>query len=124
MTVQPSEDPLALPTHLADRRENLFGGQGVVHVWNLLAQAAPPFSAALFCQLSPGGSVGKHAQQRDPELVMCMDGEGTARVDGVAHKLAPLSVVHVPFGASLELQNGSATEPLLYVIIKAQVGEG
>lgn len=119
------QDPLVLPTHLADRRENLFGGRGAVHVWDLLRGGeAQPFSAVLFCQLAPGGSVGKHQQQRDPEIVLCMDGEGTILVDGKARPFTPLTVAHVPFGSSMELRNGSRDAPLLYLIIKAQVDGG
>ena len=115
-------DPLELPTHLADRRENLFGGKGVVHVWDLLKNAGTaPFSAVLFCPLAPGGSVGKHAQQRDPELVMAMDGMGTATVDGKDIPMPPLTVVSVPFGSTLALRNNSKEEPFLYVIIKAEL---
>lgn len=105
------------------RRDALFGGRGSVHVWDLLAGApAPPFSAVLWCALDPGGSVGRHVQEHFPEIVVGLDGEGEARVDGVAHPLAPGDVVHLPLGSVLAIQNRSPDEPLHYLIVKAQAG--
>lgn len=115
------QDPLGLPLHTADRRTNLFGGVGSVFVWDLLkTQAADPFSAVLFCQLEPGGSVGRHAQQRDPEIVLCLDGDGMAEVDGKAQPLGPLAVVFLPLGSELSIANQSRDAPLIYLIIKAR----
>ena len=52
-------------------RENLFGGQGDVRVWNLVkGKPLPPFVAVLACELAPGGSVGSHLQQRADEIVV------------------------------------------------------
>jgi len=106
----------------ADRREALFGGQGTVAVWNLMKGAAPPFSAILACELEPRGLVGPHVQQRDPEIVIGVEGEGIATVGKDTISLTPGVVVHVPHGRRLSLQNVSETEPLRYLIIKARVG--
>lgn len=105
----------------ADRRENLFGGEGAVHVWDLLPGPLHPFSAVLGCELDPGGSVGRHSQQRDPEIVVCISGEGVATVGAREHELRTGSAVGLPFGETLALRNTSDTEPLRYLIIKAQV---
>ena len=80
---------------------NLFGGAGEVRVWNLLRDAAEPFTAVLSCELSPGGCVGRHVQQEFPEVVIGIDGEGEASVDGVPHRLGSFSAVHLPLGAVL-----------------------
>jgi quercetin dioxygenase-like cupin family protein len=104
-----------------DVRTALFGGTGNVKVSDLLgSRAAPPFSAVLFCELDPGGSVGTHQQQRDPELVLGLDGHGEATVQGDPEPLQPGSVVYLPLGATLSLRNLSTTEPLRYLIIKAE----
>lgn len=104
-----------------DARKELFGGKGTVRVWNLAgATAMPPFSAVLSCELEAGGSVGRHVQQRDPEVVIVLEGTGQARVAGEPHVLQPGTTVYVPIGTSLELENSSASEPLRYLIIKAQ----
>jgi quercetin dioxygenase-like cupin family protein len=104
-----------------DVRTALFGGTGSVKVWDLLGpRAAPPFSAVLSCELEPGGSVGIHQQQRDPEIVLGLEGRGEATVSGIAEPLEPGSVVHVPFGATLSLRNLSGETPLRYLIIKAE----
>jgi quercetin dioxygenase-like cupin family protein len=108
----------------ADVRAALFGGTGRVKVWDLLGgRSAPPFSAVLSCELDPGGSVGVHQQQRDPEIVVGLEGGGEATVAGVAQALEPGSVVHVPFGATLSLRNLSTEEPLRYLIVKAEAHE-
>lgn len=101
---------------------NLFGGRGEVRVWNLLSGAAEPFTAALSCELAPGGSVGRHTQQEFAELVIGIAGDGEARVDGRAQSLGPSSAVHLPLGAVLEIVNRSQTEPLRYLIVKARGG--
>jgi|SoiMethySBSTD1v2_1073268.scaffolds.fasta_scaffold2833614_1 quercetin dioxygenase-like cupin family protein len=104
----------------ADARANLFGGQGTVRVWDLLrGGTAEPFAAVLACELEPGGSVGTHVQQEHPEIVVCLDGDGVATVEGVEHALVPGAVVHLPFGQRLAIANRSQAAPLAYLIIKA-----
>lgn len=104
-----------------DVRTALFGGKGSVKVSDLLGpRATPPFSAVLFCELDPDGSVGVHQQQRDPELVLGLAGRGEATVQGNIEPLEPGSVVYVPFGATLSLRNLSSEEPLRYLIVKAE----
>jgi len=101
-------------------RRGLFGGSGEVQVWDLLAgRAAPPFEAALWCELEAGGSVGAHQQQEHPELVVCVWGRGEAWVGEARHPLAPGACVFLPLGARLRL---SAAEegPLGYLILKAR----
>lgn len=103
------------------RREALFGGRGAVQVWSLLGTAdAPPFSAVLACELDPGGSVGAHVQEQDPEIVIGLEGDGEARVDDRPLPLGPGDVVHLPLGAVLSLTNRSTETPLRYLIIKAR----
>jgi quercetin dioxygenase-like cupin family protein len=97
----------------------LFGGVGEVRVWNLLRGAAEPFTAALSCELSAGGSIGRHVQDEFPEIVIGIQGEGVAVVNGVAHRLGALSAVHLPLAATLEIVNHSHVESLRYVIVKA-----
>ena len=101
-------------------RRDLFNGRGEVRVWDLLARrAAPPFEAALWCELEAGGSVGAHRQQEHPELVVCVAGGGAAWVGDQRHPLAPGACVFLPFGALLRLE-AAREEPLSYLIIKAR----
>lgn len=105
-----------------DVRAALFGGNGSVKVWDLLGpRLAPPFSAVLSCELEPGGSVGVHQQQRDPEILLGLEGQGEVTVAGFAGALTPGTVVFVPFGSTLSLRNLSPEAPLRYLIIKAAV---
>ncbi|MEQ1564296.1 MAG: cupin domain-containing protein [Myxococcota bacterium] len=102
-------------------RENLFGGAGVVSVWDLLeGGVAPPFTAVLGCRLSPGGSVGRHHQDQFPEIVIGLSGDGEAEVDGALTGLGPGDVVHLPLGSTLALRNRSSIEPFRYLIVKAR----
>lgn len=111
---------MALDERKAARREALFGGRGAVRVWDLLgARAAAPFTAALFCELDPGGSVGRHVQEEFAELVIGLEGEGEARVDDRAYPLGPGEVVHLPLGAILAIENRATDRPLRYLIVKA-----
>ena len=102
------------------QRSNLFGGTGTVTIWNILKQAQEPFSAALWCELEVGGFVGPHVQQRDPELIICLSGQGTAKVNGQAHKLVTGELVCLSLGATLSIRN-EGEELLKYLIIKAKV---
>lgn len=106
---------------IPDRRTALFGGQGTVTVWNLLGrQSAPPFSAVLSCELEPEGYVGEHVQQRDPEIVLGLAGDGEATVGDRRHSLGPGDVVFLRHGEVLAIRNRSSSEPLRYLIIKAR----
>ena len=99
---------------------NLFAGRGEVRVWSLLQAKSEPFTAALSCELAPGGVVGRHMQQEFPELVLGIAGDGEVRVDGVPQPFGPLSAVYLPLGATLEIVNRSASAPLRYLIVKAR----
>ncbi|HVY25408.1 MAG TPA: cupin domain-containing protein [Polyangiaceae bacterium] len=102
-----------------DRRDALFGGQGTVRVWALLAAPALPFTAVLACELEPGASVGVHVQQEYPELVICISGRGHVAVGGVASEFCAGKVVELPHGQTLAIDNRASAEPLRYLIIKA-----
>ena len=101
-------------------REALFGGVGEVLVWDLLGAAQiPPFTAALACELAPGGRVGTHLQEHYPEIVVVTEGEGTAELDGAACPIGVGSLIALPLGSTLAIANGSADRPLRYLIVKA-----
>jgi quercetin dioxygenase-like cupin family protein len=103
------------------RREALFGGTGEVLVWDLMGGARfPPFTAVLACELAPGGRVGVHRQEQYPEIVVVTEGVGTAKVDGAPCPLEIGTVIALPLGSTLALANSSDTEPLRYLIIKAE----
>lgn len=101
---------------------DLFGGRGAVKVYDLDPNPLPPFAAVLWCELEPAGEVGRHVQEHFPEMVIGLDGEGEATVDGRAMPLAPGCVVQLPLGGVLSLRNRSANEPLRYLIVKGSAG--
>ena len=102
------------------QRSDLFSGTGTVTIWNILKQAQEPFSAVLWCELEIGGFVGPHMQQRDPELIICLSGQGMAKVNGKRHELITGELVSLPLGATLSIHN-EGEEPLRYLIVKAKL---
>jgi mannose-6-phosphate isomerase-like protein (cupin superfamily) len=105
-------------------QEQLFGGNGTVRVWALTATPALPFTAVLACELEPGASVGAHVQEHYPEIVIAVSGSGRVWVNDVARGFDPGQVVELAQGHTLAIRNLSNTEPLRYLIIKAQAGSG
>jgi quercetin dioxygenase-like cupin family protein len=101
-------------------RSELFGGRGDVRVWSLLDAEAGPFTAVLSCELSPGGSVGPHVQQEFPEVVIGVEGQGEATVDGRRQPLSAGDAVFLPLGSVLAIENRAPDAPLRYLIIKAR----
>lgn len=114
-----SSNPTSVLNTAPDARAELFGGKGVVKVWNLMRQAADPFTAVLWCELEAGGSVGAHRQEAFAEIVVGVEGEGEATVDGHASPLGPGDMVHLPLGSVLSLRC-TGEQPLRYLIIKAR----
>ena len=100
-------------------RADLFGGQGSVQLWSLIhPERAEPFKAALWCELEPGGSVGAHRQEHYPELILCLSGEGSARIGPRWFSFLPGVCLYLPLGEILALRAGDSS-PLVYLIIKA-----
>lgn len=107
------------------QHDDLFGGSGRVLVWDLLGQAGlAPFTAALACELAPGGSVGTHLQSDYPEIVIFTAGEGRVEVGGISRPVAAGSLVALPLGQTLAIANASASTPLHYIIVKALDAQG
>jgi len=107
---------------LGSRLENVHRGSGGVWVHDLLhPRSLEPFSAALWCELEPGAKVGRHRQQRDPELIICVSGQGEIEVDKVSAPFTRGVTTLLPHGSTLALCN-PGTEPLVYLIIKAHCG--
>ena len=71
-------------------------------------------------ELEPGGSVGTHVQTHFPEIVIVTGGKGVITAANVRHEVAESSVIPLPLGATLAIENASQTEPLTYLIIKAR----
>lgn len=108
------------PFQSPERRDHLFGGEGFVLVESLRGALCAPFSAALLCELSPGGQVGAHVQQSDSEIVIGLAGEAVLYVNDRPFPVVPGSVVALPFGHQLAIDNASISEPFRYLIIKAR----
>jgi quercetin dioxygenase-like cupin family protein len=110
---------MPIPFHNPERRENLFGGNGEVLVESLPGTLCAPFSVALHCELSAGGTVGAHQQETESEIIIGLEGEAVLYIDGVRNAVTPGVVVALPLGACLEIDNASVELPFRYLIIKA-----
>ena len=52
-------------------------------------------------------------------MVICLGGSGRATVDNQGYPLAEGTLVYLPLGSFLTIENQSADEPLRYLIVKA-----
>lgn len=105
----------------AFRQEDLFGGTGVVWVWDLAGgdPGLPPFQAVLACELEPGALVGPHVQLGLAELVVSLSGLGGVSVEGDTFMhMQPGQVLRLIPGQMLSLHNPSDA-PWRYLILKA-----
>lgn len=104
------------------RHEVVFGGQGELLVWPLLSgeNILYPFASVTALELASGASVGP-VKVELPEIVIVTDGVGSLCRDGNTHSLAIGSVVEVPQGATLSIDNSASQEPLRYLIVKAHM---
>jgi uncharacterized cupin superfamily protein len=59
-------------------------------------------------------------QQEFPEIVVGIDGDGAAFVNGAELPLRSNDVVSLPRGSVLSIVNRSESEPLRYLIVKAR----
>ena len=89
-------------------------------MWSLLDAESGPFTAILSCELSPAGSVGHHVQQEFPEVVIGVEGDGQATVDGRVLSLGSGDTIYLPLGSVLSIENRSSDAPLRYLIVKAR----
>lgn len=103
-----------------DARQALFGGRGIVRVWELEPALVPPFAAVLACELEPLGSVGPHVQPDLSELVICISGVGAVSVDGLVRAFSAGDVVNLAAGQVLTIESRS-DDPLRYFILKASL---
>jgi quercetin dioxygenase-like cupin family protein len=110
---------MTIPFYQPERRHQLFGGTGDVLVESLRGSLCEPFSAALYCELSPGGRVGAHQQQTESEIIIGLEGEATLSVNSVRHVVSSGVLVSLPLGETLAIDNTSLTLPFRYLIIKA-----
>jgi quercetin dioxygenase-like cupin family protein len=105
--------------HLAITRQDLFKGQGKVHISNLGgAHDISPFTAVLACELEPQATVGAHLQPHYDELIMVTHGVGTAYINQQDYSLNTGTVLYLKQGSVLAIHNHHTEERLCYWIVK------
>lgn len=107
--------------HPVVTRQDLFKGQGKVHVHHLGgAHDISPFTAVLACELDPQATVGAHLQPHYDELIMVINGIGTASINKQDYSLTAGTVLYLKQGSILAIHNHHAEERLCYWIVKAK----
>ncbi len=103
------------------RQVDLFGGSGEVRIWDLFGSThLPPFESVLACELDPGGTIGAHRQPTADELLIVIEGSAVAGVDGEQRHAEAGSLVALPLGSLMTLENRDPDRPLRYLIVKAR----
>ncbi len=101
-------DPGAGPVDLS----RVAGAGGVV--WSV----SPGGFHGNLVVLGPGGAVGAHRNDAVDVLVVVLDGEGMAAVEGEPVRLAPTAALLLPRGATREIAAGPAG--LRYLTVHAE----
>ena len=73
-------------------------------------------------RLEPNGAIGEHTNDAVEVLVVVLAGEGTIRVDGVEHRVGPLTVTSIPTGSRRRIQAGPAVPGLTYLTVHRRRG--
>jgi mannose-6-phosphate isomerase-like protein (cupin superfamily) len=74
-------------------------------------------SQLVVMSLKPGEDIGEEVHDDGDQFIRVEEGEGTAVLDGVEHKIADDYAVVIPAGTKHNILNTSATEPMrLYTI--------
>lgn len=115
MAAERPERPEATVVDLDRIVEQAAAGDGV-H-WALSGN--PDLNVNLV-HLDPGRAVAAHVNDAVEVAVVVLAGAGTTTVDGVAHELAPHTLVVVPAGAERSLAAGD--EGLTYLTVHRQRG--
>jgi quercetin dioxygenase-like cupin family protein len=76
----------------------------------------PRFDAGIQ-EVSPGCEVRLHAHGANEELILVLDGEGEAVVDGARHPMRPGTVLHLVAGSPHQFINADAKRPLRFYFV-------
>ena len=68
-------------------------------------------------EVAPGAHVRRHAHEVNEELILVLDGHGTAELDGNEHVMQPGSILHLVPGSPHSFHNGHEREPLRFYFV-------
>ena len=66
--------------------------------------------------IPPGGEIGEEVHDRVDQVLVCVEGEGSAVLEGQRSPVHPGHLVHVPAGTRHNLVNGGTGDLKLYTV--------
>ena len=75
-----------------------------------------PHSQVVVMSIPPGGEIGEEVHDRVDQVLVCVEGEGRAVLEGKQRPVHPGHLVHVPAGTRHNLENAGAGDLKLYTV--------
>ena len=75
-----------------------------------------PHCQVVVMSIPVGGEIGEEVHERVDQVLVCVEGEAFAVLDGERSTVMPGHLVHVPAGTRHNLVNGGATDLKLYTV--------
>ena len=75
-----------------------------------------PHCQVVVMSIPPGGDVGEEVHANVDQVLVCVEGEGSAILDGQRSPVKSGHLVHVPAGVRHNLVNDGATDLKLYTV--------
>jgi mannose-6-phosphate isomerase-like protein (cupin superfamily) len=75
-----------------------------------------PHCQVVVMSIPPGGDIGEEVHANVDQVLVCVEGEGSAILEGERSPVTPGHLVHVPAGMRHDLVNEGATDLKLYTV--------
>lgn len=75
-----------------------------------------PHTQVVVMSIPPGGEIGEEVHEHVDQILVCVQGEGRAVLDGKQSPVKPGHLVHVPAGTRHNLVNAGDADLRLYTI--------
>ena len=75
-----------------------------------------PHAQVVIMSIPPGGEIGEEVHEQVDQVLVCVQGEGSAILAGVRSPVTPGHLVHVPAGTRHNLVSGGSGDLKLYTI--------
>jgi mannose-6-phosphate isomerase-like protein (cupin superfamily) len=75
-----------------------------------------PHSQVVVMSIPPGGEIGEEIHDEVDQVLVLVEGEGSAILEGERSSVKPGHLVHVPAGARHNLVNDGASDLKLYTV--------
>jgi mannose-6-phosphate isomerase-like protein (cupin superfamily) len=75
-----------------------------------------PHCQVVVMSIPPGGEIGEEVHEKVDQVLVCVQGEGSAVLEGERSPVTPGHLVHVPAGTRHNLVNGGPVDLRLYTV--------